>query len=188
MITIQPLLSFDAARLGELIAGYVSDERYAVERVEGEAETTFALRLERLPAPYHKTFTSDEAEIERYREVAQMGYSLGAWEAGRWVGVALAEPHLWNHTLWVWEFHIAPQSQGGGVGRALMQALIARAESAGLRALVCETQSTNVPAIRFYRRLGFHLDGIDLSYYTNQDYPHGEMAIFMKRQIGFKPG
>jgi hypothetical protein len=37
--------------------------------------------------------------------------------------------------------------------------------------------------MRFYRSMGFTLDGIDLSLYSNDDYPDGEVAIFMKRYV-----
>ena len=57
------------------------------------------------------------------------------------------------------------------------------ATAAGLRTIVCETQNTNVPAIQFYRKLGFRMEGIDISYYTNNDLPDGEIAVFMKKQI-----
>jgi ribosomal protein S18 acetylase RimI-like enzyme len=43
--------------------------------------------------------------------------------------------------------------------------------------ILCETQTTNVPAIDFYRRVGFKLEGIDLSYYSNEDWPDGEVAV-----------
>jgi ribosomal protein S18 acetylase RimI-like enzyme len=61
--------------------------------------------------------------------------------------------------------------------------LAARACAAGLRAVVCETQTTNVPAIAFYRQLGFEIDGVDLSYYSNDDASGGEVAIFMKLKL-----
>lgn len=32
--------------------------------------------------------------------------------------------------------------------------------------------------------LGFELDGIDLSPYTNRDAVDGEVALFMKRKLG----
>jgi ribosomal protein S18 acetylase RimI-like enzyme len=48
--------------------------------------------------------------------------------------------------------------------------------------MVCET-NTNVPAISFYRQVGFSMDGVDLSYYTNRDLTDGEVAIFMKRKL-----
>jgi ribosomal protein S18 acetylase RimI-like enzyme len=46
-----------------------------------------------------------------------------------------------------------------------------------------ETQNTNVPAIRFYRSLGFHLEGIDVSFYSNDDLTSGEVALFLKRRL-----
>jgi len=58
-----------------------------------------------------------------------------------------------------------------------------KARVAGFRVLVLETQNTNVPAIRFYRKAGFEVEGIDLSYYSNTDITDGEIAIFMKRKI-----
>lgn len=64
-----------------------------------------------------------------------------------------------------------------------MQGLVQMARSSGLRVLVCETQNTDVPAINFYRVMAFEIDGIDLSYYTNNDLEKGEVAIFMKKKI-----
>jgi ribosomal protein S18 acetylase RimI-like enzyme len=65
-----------------------------------------------------------------------------------------------------------------------MERLVGSAKAAGLRIIVCETQSTNVPAIRFYRRVGFKMEGIDLSYYSNEDMaPEREVAVFMKRRL-----
>jgi ribosomal protein S18 acetylase RimI-like enzyme len=48
---------------------------------------------------------------------------------------------------------------------------------------VCETQDTNQPAIAFYRAVGFEIEAVDLSYYTNHDLAGGEVAIFMKRKL-----
>jgi streptothricin acetyltransferase len=64
-----------------------------------------------------------------------------------------------------------------------MERLEVISRETGLRAIVCETQNTNVPAIDFYRHIGFTLEGIDLSFYTNDDYLNGEVAIFMKKLI-----
>jgi ribosomal protein S18 acetylase RimI-like enzyme len=64
-----------------------------------------------------------------------------------------------------------------------MDALETRARAAYLRIMVCETQNTNIPAIRFYRRMGFRLEGINFSLYSNEDWPDGEIAIAMKRHL-----
>ena len=64
-----------------------------------------------------------------------------------------------------------------------MDRVALHASKAGLRVLVCETQTTNVPAIDFYRSVGFEVDGIDLSYYSNDDVESGEVALFLKRRL-----
>jgi ribosomal protein S18 acetylase RimI-like enzyme len=65
----------------------------------------------------------------------------------------------------------------------MMEELAERGRASGLRIAVCETQNTNVPAIRFYRIVGCNIEGIDPSYYSNDDWPEGEVAVFMKRRL-----
>jgi ribosomal protein S18 acetylase RimI-like enzyme len=184
MIEIRTLSTLDAGDLRRIITGYTAAERYRVDHTESEAETRFTLRLESLPQPVEKCYHETDAEtIERYRAALPLGFSVGAYEGDVLVGLAIAEPQAWNNSLWVWEFHVAPTHRGRGIGRQCMEAVVKRAQLAGLRVIVCETQSTNVPAIHFYRRMGFRLEGIDLSYYTNADWPDGEVAVFMKRRL-----
>ena len=65
----------------------------------------------------------------------------------------------------------------------MMEELAERGRTSGLRIVVCETQNINIPAIHFYRRVGFNIEGIDLWYYSNDDQPAGEVAVFMKRRL-----
>ena len=64
-----------------------------------------------------------------------------------------------------------------------MDRVALHASKEGFRVLVCETQTTNVPAIDFYRSVGFEVGGIDLSYYGNDDVQAGEVALFLKRKL-----
>ena len=180
---ILPLVEFSDADFARIVQGYTSPERYRVEREVGEAQTTLRLTLERLENPYRKDFHSDTEELARYRTFLADGFSFGAYVDENLVGLALAEPRWWHKSLWIWEFHVDPAYQGEGIGRRLMAAVADSAEQSGLRVLVCETQNTNVAAIRAYRHMGFEIEGLDLSYYTNHDIPDGETAIFMKRQL-----
>ncbi len=125
---------------------------------------------------------SDDEEQLRYQQYVTEGYSLGAFDGDRLVGFALTEPRTWNRTLWVWEFHVSETYRRRGIGRQLMEALAEKASQARFRCLGLETQSTNVPAITFYRAVGFEIEAIDLSLYTNTDIIDGEVAIFMKRK------
>jgi ribosomal protein S18 acetylase RimI-like enzyme len=178
---IRPLTTFDEARFAEIARGYVSTQRYGVYKEETDARTTFSIVLEDLEVPYVKRWAEDPLDYSKYRMVVtEQGLSLGAYEDDLLIGVGIAEQRDWNRSLWVWEFHVHEDYRGRGIGRQLMDALADTARHAGLHTLVCETQNTNVPAIRFYRRVGFELDGIDTSLYPPEI---DEVAFFMKRQV-----
>ena len=183
MIEIHPLLEVNEAVLRGIITGYVSREKYRVIYISTPQDTTFNLQLVNLASPYVKQFNTTQEDIRHSQEALQAGWSIGAFDGEEPVAIAIAEPQWWNHTLWIWEFHVAESQRGKGIGMQLMDRLAERAAPAGLRAMLVETQTTNVPAIRFYHKAGFAIEGIDISYYTNEDYPEGEMAIFMKRRL-----
>ncbi len=185
-LRIAPLPALDDAEFRRLIAGYESDARYRLDWTDGPDGTTFTLRMEALAEPLiRRADHLDVATLDRYRALTAEGICLGGWLAGRLVALALAEAQAWNGSLWVWEFHVEARARRRGVGAGLMVALEERARAAGLRVIVCETQTTNMPAIRFYRRQGFRLEGVDLSTYSNTDWPDGEIAVFMKKRLDF---
>jgi ribosomal protein S18 acetylase RimI-like enzyme len=185
MVTIQPLTYLEDYQF-KLIEGYTTHSVYVADKSEQEEQTSITLRLQTLASPQPKRFDPPTEDIiALYREALTKGFSFAAYDAEQTVGIALADAQRWNRSLWVWEFHVAPSHQGQGIGRQLMERLAEAAKAAGLRIIVCETQSTNVPAIQFYRRAGFTIEGIDLSYYTNEDMEPGrEVAVFMKRRVG----
>lgn len=183
MADIRQLLAVDAHLLDRLIAGYTSSEVYQVARHETPGIIRFELRLTTLEHPFVKRYPPDAETSQYYQELAATGHSFGAFEGEVCVGIALSEPHHWNRSLMVHEFHIAPGFQRRGIGQALMAAVEEHARTEGMRCVVCETQNTNVPAIRFYRALGFSVDGIDMSLYTNDDIARGEVAVYMKKYV-----
>ncbi len=184
MIEIRPLKELPVASLEEIGGGYISEGRYTVQKTESHAHTVITLDLTPFATPYVKRWEhSDEDEQRRYNEYLTQGYSLGAYDGDQLIGFALTEACQWNRTLWIWEFHVAASHRRQGIGRRLMDTLAENARQAGFRILGLETQNTNLPAITFYRSLGFELDGIDLSFYTNTDMTDGEVALFMKRKL-----
>ncbi|HEU5366902.1 MAG TPA: GNAT family N-acetyltransferase [Ktedonobacterales bacterium] len=170
--------------MNRLIVGYTTAAIYAASKAETPEYTRFELRLVPLAQPLSKRYPAlTAATLDQYHSIARQGHSFGAFVEGTCIGLALNEVHPWNASLWVQEFHIAAAYQGQGIGRLIMERVIQHAQEQGLRCIVCETQTTNVPAISFYRALGFALEGIDLSYYTNQDLEHQEIAIFLKKKL-----
>lgn len=184
MIEIQPLIELKTADVYRLIVGYDSDAKYAVRRTETGQGWTFELELIPLTPPYHKRYDHlNDASIAQYQGMVATGFSFGAFEGGQCVGLAIATAEQWNKCYWVHELHVAQTHQRRGIGSKLVEALATKGQEASLRTVLCETQNVNVPAIRFYLKQGFHLEGLDLSHYRNTDYPHGEIVVFMKMPL-----
>jgi ribosomal protein S18 acetylase RimI-like enzyme len=183
IIKIRPLDTLNRDDIQRLNIGYVSPAKYIVHKDETPQRTMITLELVQLEQPYIKRWETDEEEYAQLARTVQEGFTLGAFDDRQMVGIAIAEPRRWNRSMWVWEFHVAQEYRRKGIGKRLMDELTERAREAGMRVLVCETQNTNVPAIMFYRSVGYEIHGIDLSYYTNTDFPNGEVAIFMKKKV-----
>jgi ribosomal protein S18 acetylase RimI-like enzyme len=186
-VRICPLKSLESARFAEIASGYTSQQRYFVRREATDGRTVFTVELEDLDQTFVKRWQPEEDLIDRYRQViSEDRLSLGAYVGDLLVGAAIAEPRPWNQSLWVWELHVHADYRGQGIGRRLMEELADQAQLAGLHVIVAETQNTNVPAIRFYRSVGFELEGLDLSLYPPEIE---EVAFFMKRylNVGRRP-
>jgi len=183
MIKIRTLKNFNANDLRQLSRNYISTHKYVVKKTETHERTVITLKLTALDKPYVKHDDLDDTLLDRYKQVVQQGLSLGAYDGDQLVGIVIAEQESWNRSLWVWEFCVAETHRRRGIGKQLMEALADKAKEAGMRVIVCETQNYNVPAIEFYRKVGFEIEGIDLSYYSNRDMMEGEVAIFMKRKL-----
>jgi len=73
--------------------------------------------------------------------------------------------------------YVAPSGRGGGVARALMAALEARARRAGKAFVRLETGDRLVPAVALYRVLGYHVRG------PFGDYPDHPASLFMEKAL-----
>lgn len=69
---------------------------------------------------------------------------------------------------------VAPSHRRTGIGRALLEALIAAEREAGVRELRLELAETNVAALGLYSRVGFVVVGRRARY-----YPDGEDALLL---------
>ena len=183
MIEIRSLVRLTLTDLKRIASGYSSDSKYAVSHTETESCISFNLQLVTLDTPYIKRFHYDNEILQQYNALLKTGYSFGAYDADLLVGFAIAEAHRWNRSVTVHEFHVVETHRGQGIGKRLMDRVVEQASRGGLRIIACETQNTNPTAIAVYRRLGFRVEGIDISLYSNHDYPEGEIALFMKRPL-----
>jgi ribosomal protein S18 acetylase RimI-like enzyme len=127
----------DAAAVARLMAAFrdhlglsaPSDEemRAGVERLLGDPDTEFLLAAA----------ADDAAPIG----VAQLRFRYGVWRAG---GDCLLE-----------DLFVDDAARGAGLGRALVEATLARARARGCRRVELDVNEANEPAQRLYGSFGF---------------------------------
>ena len=74
---------------------------------------------------------------------------------------------------------VAPDCRKKGIGRALMEALIAQLRSQGMAALFLEVRVGNLPARSLYQSLGFVEVGRRQKYYVNPT----EDALILRKEL-----
>jgi ribosomal protein S18 acetylase RimI-like enzyme len=113
-----------------------------------------------------------------------------AWEEGivaqsdgTIAGFAAWTHRWWNRRTEIWHLYVAPPARGQGLGRALVDEVIAAAQAAGMRCVWLETSTVAYPAIQFYRRLGFVWCGLDTALYDPAHVMPGEMALYFAQAL-----
>ena len=115
-----------------------------VERCARAAYAPYVPRIGREPAPMVADFASHLADGELHVIVTEntIGYSVHRIEGG---------------ALFIENIAIMPDSQGGGIGRAVFDLLEAEAREAGASQLRLYTNVKMTEALTFYERLGFSI-------------------------------
>jgi len=87
----------------------------------------------------------------------QMGAFVAEGDDGGLIGMVhwLRHPSTWvpNDYCYLQDLFVAPEVRGGGVGRALIEAVYARAADLGCNRVYWLTQETNVTAMKLYDRV-----------------------------------
>jgi phosphinothricin acetyltransferase len=136
-----------------------------------------------------ETEAPDEAEIARRRAaVVSLGlpYLVAELPDAGVVGYAYAGPYrprpAYRFSLEN-SIYIAPDRQGAGIGRALLPALIERAEALGYRQMIAVIgDSANHASIRLHARCGF----VHIGVLPSVGWKHGQWldTVLMTRPLG----
>ncbi|MGE3149332.1 MAG: N-acetyltransferase family protein [Pseudorhodoplanes sp.] len=130
----------------------------------------------------------DEAEMaRRHRHIVEGGYPYCVAELGGCVrGYAYAAAYRARPA---YRFsvedsvYVDPDAQGHGLGRALLDAIIAESERRGFRLMIAVIgDSGNAASIALHRRAGFEMVGA----FRNVGFKHGRWldSILMQRALG----
>ena len=105
-------------------------------------------------------------ELETYRDRIAACPTLGAFDGGALVGMAILgvdgrDRAKTRHKVEVWSVYTAPESRGRGVARAMMGLLLDEARRRGYEAVMLTVASHNAGARRLYESLGFRCYGTE---------------------------
>jgi ribosomal protein S18 acetylase RimI-like enzyme len=144
------------------------------ELTDADIEEYWALRLralreepEAFGSSYEESRERPVAQVaERLREMRAAGdFMLGAYnEDGKLVGIVafVRDTGLKNrHNADVFQMYVASEVRGQGIGRALVEAVIARARTLdGVERIALAVVTSNAAARALYAHLGFTIYGV----------------------------
>jgi ribosomal protein S18 acetylase RimI-like enzyme len=157
---------------------YRTDSYYEIAVEERGEDYIIQMELAPLLEPLEKHFTDQLMEDWLDHPIV-----YGAFVDQNLAGVLELNFESWNQRLRIANILIFEPYRRLHLGIALMREAIREGTLMGARALILETQSCNVPAIRFYRQCGFTLAGFDLSCYGDYDVEKKEVRIEMTRKL-----
>ena len=160
---------------------YTTEEYYDLE-IENAADSfTAKMVLKRFDSPVTHTPEEYDFPDKLYQDFWEEAEAWGivSQENGEKKLLACIEicPEEWSNRLMVTELWVADELHRQGVGTRLMNLAKERAREQNRRAIMLETQSCNVRAIRFYLSQGFRLIGFDTCCYTNRDIERHEIRF-----------
>jgi ribosomal protein S18 acetylase RimI-like enzyme len=157
------------------------DTSFATERVYRVVGTaqSFALHDTAIAPPLHKIYDL-ASEVERF---PALDHVLLAELDTQLAGVAALSYEASNRRAILWHLYVGRAYRGRGIGRALIDAMVVRAQQYQARCLWLETQDVNYGAIQFYQRVGFEWCGLDLSLDDREGAPTDETAVFFMRTL-----
>lgn len=180
VIELRGPVQVDAALLEALAADIVSDWVFECHRTDDGHGIGLRLARKDLQEPHTKRYEWQPHQLLFYESVLKHESSLLATDGDLPVGIALAEPTVWNNSLVVWEFHVRPDRRRQGIGTLMMDELEHKAARLGLAELMVETQADNGTAIDFYLSRGFTIQGIDTGLYGPGS---AEVALFLRKRV-----
>lgn len=122
--------------------------------------------------------------LGNFSDSLEAGYDCWAFddEAGGLVAYAIVmwipdEVHLLN-------LSVAAPRQRQGLGRAILDWLVADAARRGARGMLLEVRPSNLPALRLYERYGFQRIGVRRRYYPAPDRQREDAWVLFRRFDG----
>lgn len=160
---------------------YTETQYYDVDLKRTDTGFSLDIVLKDLDEPYTCDPSRYDFPDKLYADWWEGALAKGVVIDGKLAAAIETCPEEWSNRLRVTELWIDTPYQKMGIGKVLMNAAKEQALREKRRALILETQSSNVNAIGFYLHEGFTLIGFDSCCYSNEDIARKEVRL----ELGF---
>ncbi len=164
----------------EIIFEYVTKGHYKAYMIDSEGKFGVEFVYEEFKSEISKSFT--DILVPNYLDYPR---SFAAKINDKIVGYIVIDHEKYNNRIRIAQFLVLHPFRNQGIGRSLMDKAEEVAISLGARALILETQSCNIPAIRFYHSCGFRFIGCDLTCYSDTDIENCEVRLELGKPLVF---
>jgi len=182
-LTVRWIALEEVRRLPPLPSGYVTGTVLRLIRSSQGRNERWTLAEVPLATPLQRRYdrgTADEWLASYLDEgSAERMVFLIAERSHELLGLLAARTVEWNRSLWLLDIRVRREVRRSGVGSELMSELKRYARGLPVRGVLVETQTSNVPAIRFYQKHGFIICGFNDHLYGNDDLENQEVAVYL---------
>ena len=171
MITLRALTADDIPNLVQIKTTFIASTVLSIERAGDGIELNWRLVEQALAIPFNRGTGYDfdavaQLAVRERLQLVEQGeaYQRVADFEGRLIGLVEVEIQEWNNSAQLANLMVDADYRGQGLGRRLWHRAVDFARQSDVRAILVETQNTNIAACRFYARMGCQLSGLHESY------------------------
>lgn len=158
---------------------YTSEQYYDISIMKTAEGYDISIIKKRFESPYTHPADKGGYMDKLFEDWWENARAFGIVDDGKLLAAIEVCPEEWSNRLIVTELHVFNELRGQGYGKKLMDIAKELTVKGGYRALMLETQSSNVNAVDFYLHEGFTLIGFDSCCYTNNDVENREVRFDM---------
>ena len=162
-----------------LPVSYSSDHYYDICIDKTEDGFSIPIRKKRFTETFTHHPEDGEYPDRLYEDWWENASAYGIVEDGKLLAAIELCPEEWSNRLLITELFVGEEIRGQGYGGKLIDLAKTITVRDKYRALMLETQSSNVNAVDFYLYEGFTLIGFDSCCYTNRDIERKEVRFNM---------
>ena len=162
-----------------LPVSYTSDFYYDVCVIRTPDGFSVPIQKKRFDSPFTHVPEDGDYPDSLYEDWCENARAYGIVEEGNLLAAIEICPEEWSNRLMVTELFVGEELRGRGYGKKLIELAKDMTVKNRYRALILETQSSNVNAVDFYLHEGFTLIGFDSCCYTNSDLNRKEVRFDM---------